>query len=413
MATLCIFEDEGVDRLKPLTHLRPLWDLLCGMRTLGEKILAHYPGARPVLSCRPELAALAARETGMPVNTPVGGTVLFVNGRVLLDRAVPLDGPEEYALFGGNTAYLRIDASRLPTPHHEFFLAPRLAERTEGLGIARREESIRGIDHAWDLISRLSDCIVSDFSSGGGEGMIEEGAVLLNRRDVRLGAGARLYPGSVVDAEPGPVHIGEGTVVQPGCFIQGPAYVGPSSLIRAGARIHGGVSIGETCRIGGEVEASIFHPFSNKQHDGYVGHSCIGSWCNLGAGTCTSDLKNNYGSVRMILQGERIDTGLTFLGTIMGDHTKTGINTSLGTGTIVGTMVNLFGGGVSPAVVPSFSWGGAGGFETHDLTRALVTARRAMARRGRTLGQEERDLLTRVFRDTEAERRGFIGKTPS
>ena len=164
--------------------------------------------------------------------------------------------------------------------------------------------------------------------------------------------------------------------------------------------------MGQQCKVGGEVEETIFQRFSNKQHDGFLGHAFVGEWCNFGADTNNSDLKNNYSTVSVWSEGAWRDSGSMFVGLMMGDHAKTGINSSLNTGTVVGVSCNLFGAGLPPKFVPSFSWGSADALTTYQLDKALETAERVMARRNVTLSVAEADLLRHIYHATAAERGG-------
>jgi UDP-N-acetylglucosamine diphosphorylase/glucosamine-1-phosphate N-acetyltransferase len=159
-------------------------------------------------------------------------------------------------------------------------------------------------------------------------------------------------------------------------------FLAPGSRARIGAKIYSNVFIGKSSKAGGEIEDSILEPCSNKQHDGFLGHSYISSWCNLGAGTNTSDLKNNYSKIRLVVDGQQLSTDLQFLGLLMADHAKCSINSMFNTGTVVGTGANIFGSGMPPKYVPSFSWGcGASGFEPYQIEKAVDTARKVMERR--------------------------------
>jgi UDP-N-acetylglucosamine diphosphorylase/glucosamine-1-phosphate N-acetyltransferase len=275
-----------------------------------------------------------------------------------------------------------------------------------GRGVRIFEDKTRCIEHVWDLIELNGGEIVADFHRirVNNRGTVLDGVRCLNSEDVVIEQGSTVQPGVVIDATAGPVFIGSNVKIYPHVFIEGPAFVGDGSLIKAGARIYGGTSIGKVCKIGGEVEKSIFHSYSNKQHDGYIGLSYIGSWCNLGAGTSTSDLKNNYGSIRMRVHNRMVDTGRMFLGAVIGDHTKTGINTIVNTGSIIGIMVNIFGAYLSPKYIPSFTWASDDGFQEYRLDKAIEVARRVMNRRGKTVTPAIEALLSTVFTLTEKER---------
>src|SRR5690606_16982746 len=178
---------------------------------------------------------------------------------------------------------------------------------------------------------------------------------------------------------------------------EGPCFIGDHSVIKIGAKSYGQTAIGRWCKVGGEVENSIILGYSNKQHDGFLGHSCLGAWVNLGADTNTSDLKNNYGSVRVLLNGREVNSGRMLLGSLIGDHSQTGINTMLNTGTVIGVSANIFGGGFPPREIPSFAWGGSGGFEPFRPEKAIELARTVTARRGIDFTDADKRLLMQVW----------------
>ena len=179
----------------------------------------------------------------------------------------------------------------------------------------------------------------------------------------------------------------------------------PRPPSRSSLAFYEGTTIGPLSKVGGEVEASILHACSNKQHDGFLGHSYIGAWCNLGAGTSTSDLKNTYSTVRVSIEGREVDTGSLFAGLTMGDHSKAGINTMFNTGAVVGVGCNVFGGEFPPKDIPSFMWGGHAGLIEHDFERFCRTAERVMARRDQHLTAPLRAMLEYIFHQTRARRR--------
>ena len=181
-------------------------------------------------------------------------------------------------------------------------------------------------------------------------------------------------------------------------------FVGEGSSIKAGAKIYENTSIGEICKVGGEVEASIIHSCANKQHDGFLGHSYLGMWVNLGADTNNSDLKNNYGNVKVVINGSSVDSGSQFVGLTMGDHSKSGINTMFNTGTVVGVSCNVFGADFPPKYIPSFCWGGAKGLDVYDLAKSVEVARSVQARRKHTMSDSEAEVLRVVFEATKRER---------
>lgn len=406
-ACVRIFEDGGEARLYPMTYLRPACDLRCGILLLREKVVACYPGADVGLFCRERIADLAAESAGMAVGAcPSDGVVLLVNARVIWDEALsssirPEGAPCAY-VCGGTLVAVRVDAA----------LAARFARGGRDMSLLadlpREEVSARVVDYLWDLVRFNSDEIAADFrrlvGSGSIEGRLHDGAVVLGREHVYVARGASVAPGVVIDGESGPVYIGEGASILPNSVIEGPAAIGAGCRINPAARILSGTSLGPVCRIGGEIEESIVQGFSNKQHDGFLGHSYLGEWVNIGAGSSNSDLKNNYAPVRCWAAGRMVDTGLTFVGLFMGDHSKCAIGTMFNTGTVVGVGCNVFGRGVPPKYIPSFTWGGVDGAAEYDLARFFETARRVMARRDRELTPAAEGVLRAVFEATSSDR---------
>jgi UDP-N-acetylglucosamine diphosphorylase/glucosamine-1-phosphate N-acetyltransferase len=408
--TICIFEDAGYRRLLPLTYFRPVYDLRCGITALREKIARSYPGAAFVLHARTALRPIINRSSPGAEAAPRGG-YLFLNGRILapgsLSTLVPASGDDALFVDGDTLIGARLGETALRR------LPEALPDTIEaGLfgNLPKIQVSVPVIRYPWDLVHENGAQIAADFQylslqvGGTEKGAVDPGVHLLNPGQIFIGPGARVKPGVVLDAEDGPILISRGAKVLPNAMIEGPAFVGERSLIKAGAKIYGSTSIGEVCKVGGEVEGSIVHSYSNKQHDGFLGHSYLGMWVNLGADTNNSDLKNNYSTVRVTIDGTEVDSGSHFVGLTMGDHSKSGINTMFNTGTVVGVSSNVFGAGFPPKSIPSFSWGGADGLETYDLERALGVARRVMARRNVVMSPDEEALFRAVFAETRRER---------
>jgi UDP-N-acetylglucosamine diphosphorylase/glucosamine-1-phosphate N-acetyltransferase len=206
-----------------------------------------------------------------------------------------------------------------------------------------------------------------------------------------------------LNASLGPVYLGKDSEIMEGSVIRGPFALCEAAVVKMGAKIYGPTTIGPFCKVGGEINNSVLQANSNKSHDGFLGNSVLGEWCNLGADTNNSNLKNNYGEVKIWNYASRdfVGTGRQFCGLIMGDHSKCGINTMFNTGTVVGVSANIFGPGFPPTFVPSFSWGGAGGFSDYKLSKALETASRVMERRELELTREDLVILEHVFHLTK------------
>ena len=217
---------------------------------------------------------------------------------------------------------------------------------------------------------------------------------MVNKKDIHISASARISAGVILDASEGAIIIDEDALIDIGALIKGPTYIGKNSTINLGAKLNGEVCIGPYCKIGGEVEHTTFHGYSNKQHDGFLGHSYIGEWVNLGANTNNSDLKNNYGLIQLIKDDQKIETGMQFLGTMMGDYSRTGISTMLNTGTIIGLGANIFGAGFQDKYIPSFRWGKN---DTTELEKLFNTVENMKQRRGKSLSSDEKIFLTELF----------------
>jgi UDP-N-acetylglucosamine diphosphorylase/glucosamine-1-phosphate N-acetyltransferase len=210
-----------------------------------------------------------------------------------------------------------------------------------------------------------------------------------------------------LNASDGPIYIGKNAEVMEGSMIRGPFALGESSTLKMGTKIYGGTTIGPHCKVGGEVSNSVFFGYSNKAHDGFIGNSVIGEWCNLGANTNNSNLKNNYSKVKVwnYYKKDYVDSGLTFCGLMMGDHSKSSISSMFNTGTVVGVSANIFGSGFPPKMIPSFAWGGSNGFTTFRMKDALELAQRVMERRHIKLTKVDAVILKAIFDQTESEKK--------
>jgi UDP-N-acetylglucosamine diphosphorylase/glucosamine-1-phosphate N-acetyltransferase len=387
---LILFEDAKVDRLYPLTYTRPAFELKCGITTLREKIEARarkFAGFDSV-ACfvRDWLAASYAEKTDCPVNDldQLDGEVLLINGRMLVDCAHEDEfGPDQMLTCGGATVAARVSAETLAAAKADTFDAT-LAALDATLEKIEVEATL--INYTWDLVHHNAAMIANDcerlYTPGVRVDLDASVAIVGDRSALYVAESATILPQVVLDVSEGPIVIEDGVTILPHTRVEGPGYFGPGVQLHGG-KIREGCSFGPQCRVGGEVEGSIIHGYSNKYHDGFLGHSYVGEWVNLGAMTCNSDLKNDYSTVSAYVRGELVDSGEQFLGTIFGDHTKTSIGTLLNTGTTVGVMCNLvFDGKLMPKYVPSFCWM-LNGRPTRGtgFKGMLTTARRAMKRR--------------------------------
>lgn len=429
-SNICIFEDKDYRKLFPLTLTRPVYELRCGITSLREKIVREYSEARVSLQCREYLSEVLAQELreashmnrgadekNYQINEVDGEARLFINGRILAKRGlkerIPVEGENKiYLSSKGELVAARVSGKVLDTLKNYLFSSEDFELSKFKERCAEEIVDIELIRYPWDLILHNSKEIEEDFFSickeGAIRGAIHDRATLINPQKIFVGDHTEVGPGVVLDAREGPIYIGDNVTVFPNATIIGPAFVGSGSQIKAGAKIYEGTSIGEISKVGGEVEESIIHSYSNKQHDGFLGHSYIGSWVNLGAGTNNSDLKNNYKTVKVYIDGKLVDSGSIFVGLFMGDHSKSGINTMFNTGTVVGVACNVYGAGFPPKFIPSFSWGHTNMVE-HNLEKAIETARIVMGRRKVEMTKEYENLLRKVFELTAEERKKVFG----
>jgi UDP-N-acetylglucosamine diphosphorylase/glucosamine-1-phosphate N-acetyltransferase len=403
---LILFEDEGIERFRPLLHLKPIYHLRCGLRSLREKFESTLQ--TPItFHIRKTLEALFREENPTSiVNDVQSNDALFVNGRAICDKA--LASKIEANDFEQNKAYFnggQLVAFRLNPKDLFKDGLPNLIEAkriSEHLPVVQIDCTL--VSFIWDLI-RLHPIefkreAKQENRFGTNLGTVHPRAVLVNEERIFIDEGAEIKAGAVLDADEGYIYISRNAKILPNAVLMNNVFVGESATVKIGAKIYSNVYIGKASKVGGEVEDSIIEPFANKQHEGFLGHSYISSWCNLGADTNNSDLKNNYSTVRMNVGGKEIDTKMQFLGLLMGEHSKSGINTMFNTGTVVGLSSNIFGAGFPPKNIGSFQWGGAEtGFVRYDLGKALEVARAVMKRRNITLTPTYEAVFRQAYHD--------------
>jgi len=402
----------------PLALGRPLWELRVGMSSLAEKLVSGIQPDDTAYFVPDYMADVYRAQVGKPVNDMAdltGDDLIFVNPVVKAESfKVPAKGASEIGLDErGMVIYARIskgDVKRLASDDIETFIASAKAK------LPNVSCKLPVWSYTWDLVLANSEQITAEFAVAGlngFEGSLEEPvAVRGSKKDVYVAPGVKVHPMVTIDAEHGPVYIDEGAEILPFTRIEGPCYIGKDSIL-LGANCREGNSIGPCCRIGGEVEESIIHGYSNKYHDGFLGHSYVGEWVNLGALTTNSDLKNDYSDVSVMLDGQHaIDTGSTKVGSLIGDHTKTSIGTLLNTGSYLGAMAIIMATGKPlPKHIPSFAWFIEGivtkGF---GKGRLYETAKTAMSRRKCEWTPAMEAMWDAVFEMTAAVRNKAIQK---
>lgn len=400
---LVVFEDQfTAGHLFPLNVLRPSWEIRSGLGSLGQW-LAELRRAGYSVSLRPRSSlTLRSRElAGFDDDWPSEQEpIVFLNGRVLHLPATKTPLPEAVVDSFGQVLWAKLDGKTVSELSGSS--GTLLAESLVKVIRASAEISTFGGEAAhfiWDYMALnqklLAVGMAGEYKELMGSGNLEVsgGVQIVGTPMVFAGDGTVVMPGVVFDTTEGPVWIGRDTVIEPHCYLKGPLALGDHCRVKAGAAIYGASTFGPHCRISGEISASVMQGYCNKQHSGFLGNSHLGEWVNLGADTTVSNLRNDYGNVKVKVNQKLVDSGRQFVGLICGDHTKTGINTMFNTGSVVGIGCNVYGGGYPPRFIRSFSWGGSDGFHVEPFERTAESARLVMSRRGRNLTEAEIELM--------------------
>ena len=407
---VAVFEDRAAERFLPLTYTKAVFDLRVGRFTLLERVESLF-GRVECVFVRPHLEEFYALDRELCAPEDPDDELLLVNPRYVLDewamaRLDELARSDGWFVLvhGSDVVGAKLPGELACEASRTGFDAGQALRGLNGGVPALRLEGARPLSRPWELIEANAEALARDLKGLEGiEGEVDETVKVIGEGGLRVEEGAVVEPYVVLDTRGGGILVEKGVVVKAFAYIEGPAYIGRDTVVMPGARIRGGCSIGPVCRVGGEVEESIIHGYSNKYHDGFLGHAYVGEWVNLGALTTNSDLKNTYGTVRV--GPERLDTGRQKVGAFIADIVKTSIGTLLYTGKSVGVASHLH--GLVVEDVPSFTiYAKTLGIEPVELEleSALKTLDRMMARRGLSPTNAVRRLLERVFYMTERER---------
>lgn len=388
---LILFDDHRQLDLLPFTYTRPVSEIRCGILTMKEK-WEH------VLNTKASWLAAKHLQQKFPVQPSVENLLInsgFFPNSALVDAVQSLK-INESLYIGACCIAARVDGTTIQQPE---------PWKTNHTSIFSGE--VNQILHLWDIFSLNDMALRYDYSlltKGRTSQKISTTNQILGN-DIFIEEGATVEC-SILNASTGPIYIGKDALVMEGCMVRGPFSLGEQGVLKMGAKIYGATTLGPGCKAGGEVQNSVMFANSNKAHDGYLGNSVLGEWCNLGADTNNSNLKNNYEEVRLWNETKKTfeKTGLQFCGLMMGDHSKCGINTMFNTGTVVGVSCNIYGAGFPRNFIPSFSWGSANGFIEYQLNKAMDTASSVYARRHLDFNQIERSLFEYIFETTKDQR---------
>ncbi|NBC58740.1 MAG: glucose-1-phosphate thymidylyltransferase [Bacteroidetes bacterium] len=382
-----VFIEPYRDQLLPLSYTKPISELRCGILKLAQKWKINCPNF--------QFSNLTEDYLSKVWPPQIEDDNLFVNASVFPNETLV----ESLMDLKPNQA-LR---------YNDILIAYRSAKKDKYSEVIAYHKDILILKNTWDIFKLNHSAIEADFNlltKDKKSEPIPEHVLAINPDQIFIEKGAKLISGTL-NATDGPIYIGKDTEVMESVSVRGPFALCDHAVLKMGAKIYTGTTVGPYSKVGGEVSNSVIQGFSNKGHDGFLGNSVIGEWCNLGADTNISNLKNNYAAVKLWNYSKQgfTDTGLQFCGLIMGDHSKCGINTMFNTGTVVGVSANIYGEGFPRNFIPSFSWGGKTGFITYKFEKAIEVADIVMKRRHKKIKAQEVKILEHVFEISKAYRR--------
>lgn len=382
-----LFDGTVRNALLPFTFTRPVADIRIGILTIREK-WERYLGTTTTTLTEEYLSAkypMVELEHNVMINAS------FLPNDVLSEMVRNLERNQAIFHKGETVAFYSEDTQdEIDFDNYE---------------ILEFEDECLRVEHTWDIFSKNDAALREDFellTEGRKSAPIPKSVNVIAPEHIFIEEGAKLEF-VTLNASTGPIYIGKDTEIMEGSVIRGPFAICEGAQVKLATKVYGATTVGPHSRIGGEVNNSVLFGYSNKGHDGFLGNSVLGEWCNIGADSNNSNLKNNYEGVKLwsYETGGFEKTGLQFCGLMMGDHSKCGINTMFNTGTVVGVSANIFGSGFPRNFVPSFSWGGASGFMTYLPKKAFETARIVMSRRHVEFDEKEADILMHVFEETK------------
>lgn len=386
-----LFDEARRENLLPLTFMRPVADIRFGILTIREK-WEIYLGKKTSTLTEQYLASkfpLIKEEENIIINGAICPSAVLV---------------EEIKSLTSGQALVHGDTVIAMSVNEKDF-----EKKTGSIEEIPTTATYLEINNTWDIFARNAEAIAADFeliTKGRKSEPIPSHCVGIKPENIFIEKGAELVA-CTLNASQGPVYIGKDAVVMEGSNIRGPFALCEHSHVKMGAKIYGATTVGPYSKVGGEINNSVIFAFSNKAHDGFLGHSVLAEWCNLGADTNTSNLKNTYDQVKLWSYPEEsfVETGQQFCGLIMGDHSKCGINTMFNTGTVVGVSSNIFGSGFQRNFISSFKWGGVSGFSTFQPKKAIQVAREMYGRRNLILSDVDAKLIEDVYNLTHSYRR--------
>lgn len=392
MRNIILFDDDNWRSLLPITFTRPVGDIRIGILTMAEKWTYLLGGS--------QVSYITQDHLSSKYPAKVEHDNLLINSACIPTESL-ISFAQNLNLNESLTFKGELIAARLDKTQFENLINNEPADEIRSIDISNERDCIIKISHPYEIFSLNGSEIKRDFeliTNGRTSAPLSSTNKNIGSHPIFMEKGA-VAECCIFNTTEGPIYLGKDSLVMEGSIIRGPFGIGEKSVIKMGAKIYANTSAGPGCKIGGEVSNVVFQANSSKAHDGYLGNSVIGEWCNIGAGSNSSNLKNNYEEVKLwSYPSEKFEkTGLQFCGLIFGDHSKCAIDTQFNTGTVVGVNANIFGAGFPRNFIPSFSWGGNSGFSTYDIKKAIETAERVMARRNVKLTTDDVKILEYTF----------------
>lgn len=386
-----LFDGPNRNQLLPFTFTRPVADIRVGILTIREKWEKYLGYTTTTLTEEylMEKYPMVEMDENVMINASYLPNEVLAEMIIALEPNQAIVNEDEVIAFYTNNTQEEVDFDTYEI-------------------LEFREDCIK-IENSWDIFSKNDLAIREDFellTTDRNSQPIPKSVNVIAPESIFIEKGAKLEF-VTLNASTGPIYIGKNAEIMEGSMIRGPFALGEEAIVKLGTKIYGATTVGPHCRVGGEVNNSVMFAYSNKGHDGFLGNSVLGEWCNIGADSNNSNLKNNYEEVKLWSYGsERFErTGLQFCGLMMGDHSKCGINTMFNTGTVVGVSTNIFGSGFPRNFVPSFSWGGASGFTTYLTNKAFQTAKIVMSRRHVEFTEADARIMEHIFELTKKYRK--------
>lgn len=395
MYNIILFDGPSRNDLKPFTFTRPVADLRVGILKIAEK-WSRLLNAMCSFDTQ-EYLSEKFKQNFTEKNH-------FVDGAILPDKQIAqaIGELKPGEALQKSERLLAVCLTRQQAAQFCY-------NNTLGYTSKQFDKEVSFVNDTWDIFTKNEEEIKKDFAlitSGRESASLSATVNVLEPGNVFVEEGVNAEY-CTINASQGPVYLGKNSEIMEGAVIRGPFAIGEHSTVKLNAKIYGPVTLGPHVKVGGEVSDSVFFGYANKAHDGFLGDAVIGEWCNLGADTNNSNLKNNYAEVRLwnYTQERFKKTGLQFCGLMMGDHSKCGINTMFNTGTVIGVSANIFGSGFPRNFVPSFSWGGANGFTDYSLNKVYDVATKVMGRRGVSFDETEKAILQHIYDETKKYRK--------